>query len=377
MAVGTRGPLEGLRVVELASIGPGPHAALVLADLGADVVRVERPAGGSLQIGDAEKPDMGMRGRRSISADLKTEAGREVVLGLAAHADILIEGMRPGVAERLGVGPDECFERNPGLVYGRVTGYGQDGPMASAVGHDINYVGLTGALHAMGKAGAPPIPPLNLVGDYGGGSMLLLVGLLAALHERSRSGRGQVVDSAMVDGVTVLSQMLLALRATDGWNDERESNLLDGAAPFYCTYECADRKYVAVGALEPQFFRALVEGLQLDPAGVGEQHDRENWPRMREIFETTFRSRTRDEWVTHFSGQDACVTPVNSFREAAENDHLRARGAYVEVDGVWQAGPAPHFSRTPPATPTAPPAPGSTEFEEVLAEWSRNATPRP
>ncbi|MDX3715730.1 MULTISPECIES: CaiB/BaiF CoA-transferase family protein [Streptomyces] len=363
------GPLTGLRVIELAGIGPAPHAALVLADLGADVVRVEGPRGRQLQLADADHVDMGLRGRRVVAADLKSAEDLEMVLDLVGRADVLLEGMRPGVAERLCIGPQACLKRNSRLVYARVTGWGQHGPLATAVGHDINYVGLSGALHAMGDPGAPPAPPLNLVGDYGGGSMLVLVGILAALFERSHSGRGQVVDAAMVDGAVLLSQMLLALRAMGGWSDRRGTNILDGSAPFYRTYACADGRHVAVGALEPQFFGALVEGLGLAPETVGEQHDRQSWNSMRELFAERFASQTRDEWVASFSGLDACVTPVLAYGEAAKHPHLVARQTYVEVGGVVQAAPAPRFSRTPSGSPSSPPA-GKVPVAEVLTDWS-------
>jgi alpha-methylacyl-CoA racemase len=362
------GPLAGLRVVELAGIGPAPHAAMVLADLGADVVRVDRPTGRSLQLGAPGATDAVLRGRRSVAADLKSEAGRALLLDLAAHADVLLEGLRPGVAERLGVGPEECLARNPRLVYGRITGWGQHGPRAHEVGHDINYIGLTGALHAIGRADGPPPPPLNLVGDFGGGSMLLLVGLLAALWERGRSGRGQVVDAAMVDGTALLTQMTLALRGMAAWTDDRASNLLDGAAPFYDTYCCADGRYVAVGALEPQFFAALLDGLGLDPDTVGDQHDRGTWPAMREAFGERFRSRTRDEWAVQFTGKEACVTPVLSFTEAVVDPHLTARGTYLDTDGIVQAAPAPRFSRTPPPPPVTGPRPADPA--EILSSWT-------
>jgi alpha-methylacyl-CoA racemase len=357
------GPLAGLRVVELAGIGPAPHAAMVLADLGADVVRVERPAGGSLDLG---APGAVLRGRRLIAADLKTESGRALVLALASRADVLIEGLRPGVAERLGVGPDECLSRNPRLVYGRITGWGQEGPRAAEVGHDINYIGLTGALHAIGRAGETPPPPLNLVGDFGGGSMLLLVGILAALWERAGSGLGQVVDAAMVDGTALLTQMTLALRGLNLWTDDRASNLLDSGAPFYDTYACADGKYVAVGALEPRFFAALVDGLDLDPAQAGSQLDREAWPAMRQLLRDRFATRTRDEWAAHFAGTEACVTPVLSFGEAADDPHLAARATLVEAGGIVQAAPAPRFSRTAPSLPGAP---HPADPAEILNSW--------
>ena len=361
------GPLAGLKVVELAGIGPGPHAAMVLADLGADVVRVDRPSGG-LQLGDPAV-DPTLRGRRRVSADLKDPAGRETVLRLVEHADVLLEGYRPGVTERLGVGPADCHARNPRLVYGRMTGWGQDGPLAPRAGHDINYIALTGALHAIGRAGDRPVPPLNLVGDFGGGSMLLLVGVLAALWEAQRSGRGQVVDAAMVDGSSLLVQMVWGMLAQGMWRDERGSNLLDGHAPFYDTYTCADGRHVAVGALEPQFYAALLAGLGLDGEDLPAQYDQSGWPALRARFTEVFATRTRDEWAEVFAGTDACVTPVLSFAEAREHPHLAARGTIVERDGVPQAAPAPRFSRTAPAVPgpLADPEP----VEQVLADWSR------
>ncbi len=366
----TPGPLAGLRVLELAGIGPGPHAAVVLADLGADVVRVDRPAGRTPQFVDPSNSGAGLRGRRSITVDLRTEKGREFVLDMAERADVLIEGLRPGVAERLGVGPDDCIGRNPGLVYGRVTGWGQEGPLAQEVGHDINYIGLTGALYAMGRRGQTPPPPLNLVGDFGGGSMLLLVGVLAALFERQRSGRGQVVDAAMVDGTAMLSRMILALKGMGEWTDERQSNIVDGAAPFYDTYACSGGGFVAVGALEPQFYAALLQGLGIDPKSLGDQNDRAGWPAMRERFTELFASRTRDEWAAHFAGTDACVTPVLSFDEASLHPHLVARGTYIEVDGVVQAAPAPRFSRTPAGPPASSARSKSWTGADLLTGWS-------
>ncbi|WP_020673733.1 CaiB/BaiF CoA transferase family protein [Amycolatopsis nigrescens] len=360
------GPLTGLRVVELAGIGPGPHAAMVLADLGADVVRVERPSGGLNLTGG--KADHLLRGRRSVAADLKSAEGRELVLKLAAKADVLLEGLRPGVAERLGVGPEDCQARNPALVYGRMTGWGQDGPFAQRAGHDINYLSLTGTLHAIGRAGEPPVPPLNLVGDFGGGSMFLVAGVLAALWERQRSGEGQVVDAAMVDGASVLSQMIWAFRGAGAWTGQRADNLLDGAAPFYDTYTCADGRWVAVGALEPQFYAALLDGLGLTGEDLPAQGDRDGWPRLRARFTAVFVSRTRDEWAEIFAGTDACVTPVLSFDEAGAHPHLAARDTLITIDGVQQAAPAPRFSRTPPSIPVAPPTPGA-HTDSVLADW--------
>ncbi len=361
------GPLDGLRVVELAGIGPGPHAAMVLADLGADVVRVDRPSG-ELRLGDPDRPDPTLRGRRRVAAHLKDPAGRETVLRLAEHADVLVEGYRPGVAERLGVGPADCHARNPRLVYGRITGWGQDGPLARRAGHDINYVSLTGALHAIGRAGERPVLPLNLVADMGGGSMLLLTGVLAALWEAQRTGRGQVVDAAMVDGASLLMQMIWAFHGQGHWADARGVNLLDGGAPHYDTYACADGRHVAVGPLEPRFYAELLAGLGLDPADLPARDDPAGWPTLRERFTAAFATRTRDEWVTVFDGTDACVTPVLALGEVAGHPHLAARGTVVAPDGVPQAAPAPRFSRTPPTLPGPPAEP--EDVEAVLADWA-------
>jgi alpha-methylacyl-CoA racemase len=358
------GPLTGLKVVELAGIGPGPHAAMILADLGADVARVERPHG-SLKLGDGR--DHLLRGRRSIAADLKSPAGRETVLRLVERADVLLEGLRPGVTERLGVGPDDCAARNPRLVYARMTGWGQDGPMAPRAGHDINYISVTGALHAIGPA-ERPAAPLNLVGDFGGGSMLLVVGVLAALWERERSGQGQVVDAAMVDGSSLLVQMIWSFLGQGGWRDEREANLLDGGAPFYRTYACADGGWVAVGALEPQFYAELLRGLGLDGADLPAQMDRSGWPTLRARFAAEFARKPRDEWAAVFADMDACVTPVLSFAEVPYHPHIRARGTVIDVNGAPQAAPAPRFSRTPAGDPGAPPVPGA-DTDAVLADW--------
>ena len=360
------GPLRGIRVIELAGLGPAPHAAMILADLGADVVRIDRPAGRGLRLGEDGAPDVLLRGRPATLLDLKRPDQVDRLVGLARSADVLLEGLRPGVAERLGVGPDRLLAENPRLVYGRITGWGQDGPLARAVGHDLNYLGLTGALRAMGRPDEPPAPPLNLVADFGGGSMLLVLGVLAALLERSASGRGQVVDAAMVDGAALLSQMTLALTAMGAWRPERGTNLLDGGAPFYDTYACSDGEYVAVGALEPQFYAALLAGLGLDAASLPDQHDRAGWPVLRRMFRDAFASRTRDAWAAHFAGTDACVTPVLSFEEAAAHPHLAERGTYVRSDDVLQAAPAPRFSRTPA---TLRPTPAEEDLESVLARW--------
>jgi alpha-methylacyl-CoA racemase len=360
------GPLAGLKVVELGGIGPGPHGAMVLADLGADVVRVDRPSGG-LRLGDPALADPTLRGRRRVAADLKSPEGVETVLRLVERADVLLEGYRPGVTERLGVGPAECHARNPRLVYARMTGWGQDGPLAQRAGHDINYISLTGALHAIGRRGERPVPPLNLVGDFGGGSMLLVVGVLAALWEAQRSGRGQVVDAAMVDGASLLSQMFWGFLAQGAWTDERDANVLDGHAPFYDTYTCADGRHVAVGPLEPQFYAAFLAGLDLDPADLPHQYDRVGWPVLRERFTAVFATRTRDEWAALFDGTDACVTPVLAFGEVAAHPHVAARSTIVEHGGVPQAAPAPRFSRTAPEVPGE--AGGPEPVEQVLADW--------
>lgn len=360
------GPLHDLRVVELAGIGPVPHAAMVLADLGADVVRVDRPVPGFGLAGG--KPDYLLRNRRSVVADLKTDSGRDLLLRLAAKADVLLEGFRPGVAERLGVGPEHCQAVNPRLIYGRMTGWGQDGPMSSQAGHDLNYISLTGVLHAIGPAGRPPAVPLNLIGDFGGGSMLLVIGVLAALWERGRSGEGQVVDAAMVDGTSVLTQMQWAFRGAGTWSDERQANLLDGGAPFYDTYACADGRWIAVGALEPQFYAALLAGLGLAGEDLPAQGDRSGWPRLRARFTEVIASRPRDEWAEIFTGTDACVTPVLAFGEVSSHPHIAARESVITLDGIEQAAPAPRFSRTPAARPAAPPVPGA-DTEAVLADW--------
>ena len=360
------GPLQGLRVVELAGLGPCPHAAMVLADLGADVVRVDRETG-RFDLAAPER-DVLLRGRRSVFADLKAPDGVALVMDLVERADVLLEGLRPGVTERLGLGPEQCLARNPRLVYGRITGWGQHGPLAARAGHDLNYLGLTGALAAIGRAEGTPVPPLNLVADFGGGSMLLLVGVLAALHERESSGAGQVVDAAMVDGVALLSQMVWSFRSTGLWSDRRQSNLLDGGAPFYDTYACADGKHVAVGALEPQFYAALLAGLGLDAADLPAQLDPAGWPVLRAAFTAAIAARTRDEWTAVFDGVDACVTPVVELSEALAEPHLSARGTYVEVDGVTQAAAAPRFSRTPAGAPVAPRVPGG-DLDAVRADW--------
>ena len=358
------GPLRGLRVVEIAGIGPGPHAATILADLGADVIRVERP-GGPLSPGTRET-DLLTRGRPSVALDLKRPEAVEAVLTLVEGADVLLEGMRPGTTERLGLGPDECLARNPRLVYGRMTGWGQTGPLAHTAGHDLNYVSLAGALHGLGQTVDRPQFPTNLLGDFGGGSTYLVIGVLAALLEARTSGQGQVVDAAIVDGTAHLSTMFAGMLASGFARERRAANLLDGAAPFYDVYETADGKHVSVGALEPQFYAVLVEKLGLSEAP--DRDDPAHWPALRTAFEQRFKERTQAEWSEVFDGTDACVAPVLPLTEAAEHPHLKARQTYVDRDGVLQPAPAPRFSRTEPSLTTGPSAPGD-RTREALTAW--------
>jgi alpha-methylacyl-CoA racemase len=368
------GPLAGTRVIELAGIGPTPHAAMMLADLGAEVVRVERPDGQST-FGGLGEHDASLRGRRWVRADLKQPDHLALVLGLVERADVLVEGYRPGVAERLGIGPDDCLGRNPRLVYARMTGWGQHGPRAGHAGHDLNYVAITGALGAMGRPDDPPAPPLNLVADYGGGSMLLLVGVLAALLEREQSGRGQVVDAAMVDGVSLLSQLVWSMLGAGAWSDRRGANLLDGGCPFYDCYRCADGRYVAVAALEPGFFAAFVDGLGLDPQSLPAQYDVPQWPRLRRALAARLATRTRDEWSDTFADTDACVTPVLTWSEARSDEQLRVRGSLVDIAGVVHAAPAPRFSRSGTRTPQTPQIVDDTA--QVVADWQHPRRGRP
>jgi alpha-methylacyl-CoA racemase len=354
------GPLTGLRVVELAGIGPGPHAAMILGDLGADVIRVDRPG--------ASGADPTLRNRRFVTADLKSEQGRELVLKLVAKADVLIEGFRPGVTERLGLGPDDCAKVNNGLVYARMTGWGQTGPRSQQAGHDINYISLNGVLHSIGREGERPVPPLNLVGDFGGGSMFLLLGILSALWERQNSGKGQVVDAAMVDGSSVLAQMLWGMREMGVWTDERGTNMLDGGAPYYDTYECADGRYVSVGAIEPQFYAAMLDGLGLDPADLPGQNDRSRWPELRARFTEVFAGKDRTHWAKVFADSDACVTPVLAFGEVEIEPHITERNTFYRVGNGLQPLPAPRFSRSAPDQPRPPRQPGS-DTEDVLNDW--------
>jgi alpha-methylacyl-CoA racemase len=358
------GPLQGVKVIEIASLAPAPFGCMILADLGADVLRVDRAE----RCGpDARTPvDPLSRGRRSMGLNLKDPAGVELLLQLTEDADVLVEGFRPGVAERLGIGPDICARRNPRLIFARMTGWGQDGPLAPTAGHDIDYIAISGALSPIGRAGGPPLPPVNFLGDFGGGGMLMALGIVAALVERATSGQGQVVDAAMVDGSALITSFIYGMRATGAWQDERGTNLIDTGAPFYDTYATADGGYVAVGALEPQFYAALLAGLGLTDAGLPGQHDRSGWPLLRERFAAVFAARSRDEWAEVFAGTDACVAPVLSMAEAPVHPHATARDAFVEVGGVVQPAPAPRFGRSAAGTPAAPPRPGA-DTDTVLA----------
>ena len=362
------GPLEGLRVVELAGIGPGPMACMMLADMGADVIKVDRLTDPGLGIAMPAKYQVLHRGRPSIAVDLKSPDGLAVVKRLIDRADVLIEGFRPGVTERMGLGPDDCFATNPKLVYGRMTGWGQDGPMARAAGHDMNYIALTGALNAIGPADGPPVPPLNLVGDFGGGTLYLLVGVLAALLEARQSGKGQVVDAAMVDGAASLMTTFYGLKAAGLWNNMRGANLLDGGAHFYSVYETSDGQFVSIGSIEAKFYAELLEKTGLDPADLPPQMSRESWPVIREKLAAVFKTKSRDEWCEIMEGTDICFAPVLDLDEAPDHAHMKARGTFAEVDGVVQPAPAPRFSRTPGAI-RRPPSPPGADTEEALAAW--------
>ncbi|GAA4025139.1 CaiB/BaiF CoA-transferase family protein [Streptomyces plumbiresistens] len=360
------GPLAGVRVLEMAAMGPVPFCGLVLSDLGADVVRVDRPS--------RPAPDDPMsftevlgRGRRSIVADLKTPEGVATALDLADRANVLLEGLLPGTMERLGLGPRVCLARNPGLVYARMTGYGQDGPLSTEPGHDINYLALSGALHAVGGPDGGPVPPLNLVGDFGGGGMLLTVGVLAALHEASRSGTGQVVDVAMTDGATLLMASVFELFGRGVWEDRRGANIFDSGAHFYTTYEAADGAWLAVGAVEPDFYAALLAGLGIDPAQAP-QWDRTRWPQLRRTLAAVFATRTREQWLADFRGTRACVTPVLSLAETATHPYTVSRRMFQQVDGIRQPAVAPRFARTPGSTRQGAPAPGE-HTDQILEDW--------
>jgi alpha-methylacyl-CoA racemase len=364
------GPLAGYRMIEIAGIGPGPFAAMMLADMGAEVVRVERAQSARGPAPDHPRSDLMLRGRRNVAVDLKHPDGVETLLQLVEQADAILEGFRPGVMERLGVGPDDCLRRNPRLVYGRMTGWGQDGPYAASAGHDINYIALGGALAHLRRAGQPPTPPLNLVGDFGGGGMMLAFGVVCALLEAQRSGAGQVVDAAMVDGTSVLMTMFWSLRGLGLFDEDAPgTNLLDSGAHFYDVYECSDGKYVSIGALEPQFYAELLTRLGLtDDRAFAAQMDRETWPELTQRLAAIFRTRSRAEWCAELEGTDACFAPVLTLSEAADHPHNRARRTFVEANGRLQPAPAPRFSRTPAAIGTPPAHPGE-HSREVLADW--------
>ncbi|KIC51335.1 CaiB/BaiF CoA-transferase family protein [Tateyamaria sp. ANG-S1] len=357
------GPLDGLNVVEIAGLGPAPLAGQLLADMGAEVIVIDRASARQ------DSSDINRRGKRSIALNLKSAAGIAVARDLIARADILIEGFRPGVMERLGLGPDDLPDK---LIYGRMTGWGQDGPLAQTAGHDLTYLAQTGVLSLMGTADAPPKPPLNLVADYGGGSMFLVFGILSAVIARGRTGKGQVVDAAMIDGVPAMMGLLHGFMANGFWSDRPGTNWLDGGAPFYRCYRCADGRDIAVAALEPQFYAALLKGLDLDAASLPDQNDRTQWGALTKVFAELFASRPRDAWVGIFAGTDACVAPVLSMTEAARDPHLAARSTYVAVDGVVQAAPAPRFSRSVPRVPAEPGAPGA-DGHAILSELGYDA----
>jgi alpha-methylacyl-CoA racemase len=353
----TAGPLNGVKVLEFEAIGPAPFAGMLLADMGADVLVVDRPADSGLGLERERWYDVMMRGKRSLTLDLKSPAGTQAALELAARADVLLEGFRPGVMERVGLGPDPVLQKNPKLVYGRMTGWGQEGPLAPRAGHDINYIALAGVLHAFGRRGEAPVPPLNLIGDFGGGGMLLGFGVACALLEAQRSGRGQVVDAAMVDGTALLAAMFSGFLAAGSWSEERGANILDTGAPWYDVYETKDGRHVAIGAIEPKFFAELLARLQL--GDMPAQNDRSGWPEMRRRFAEAFRTRTREEWCRVFEGSDACFAPVLGWAEARLHPHARARSSYATVGRVEQPAPAPRFSRTPGAIRRPPPERGA------------------
>ncbi|MBQ0720027.1 MAG: CoA transferase [Gammaproteobacteria bacterium] len=367
------GPLTGLKVIELAGIGPAPMAAMMLSDMGAEVIRVDRLTASGLGIPMPKKFNFLGRGRKSIAVDLKNPEGISALLELIDQADIVIEGFRPGVMERLGMGPDVCLERNPKLVYGRVTGWGQEGPLSKSAGHDLNYIALSGALHAIGRSNdEPPTPPLNLVGDFGGGTMFIVVGILAALHEVKNSGKGQVVDAGMVDGALSLMTSIYGMHAGGGQSDERASNILDSGAHFYNTYETRDGKYVSIGSIETKFYAMLLDKLGLDPDSLPPQMERESWPAMKEKFKEIFLTKTRDEWCALMENTDICFAPVLTLAEAPDYAHNKERGSFVEVEGVMHPAPAPRFSATPSSIKSGTSATG-VHTDEVLADWGISA----
>lgn len=360
------GPLSGLKIVEIGGIGPGPFTAMMLSDMGADIIRVDRP--GKPAIDRDPKKQVNNRGRLSVAVDLKKPGGAEAVLRLIDQADGLIEGFRPGVMEKLGLGPDVCIERNPKLVYGRMTGWGQDGPMAKAAGHDINYISISGALAAIGEKGGGPVPPLNLVGDFGGGGMLLAFGLVCGLLNAKTTGKGQVVDAAMSEGAATLMSSMYGMYGTGFWKDDRGSNWLDGGCFYYGAYECSCGNYISIGSIEPQFYALLLEKTGIDDPAFKDQHDRDAWEPRKKIMAEVFRSKSRDEWCEIMEGSDVCFAPVLTMGEAPNHPHNKARGAFVEIDGIVQPAPSPRFSATPAGTPGSPPAPGE-HSTQALGDW--------
>jgi len=363
------GPLNGLRVIELAGIGPGPMCAMLLADLGARVLRVDRPEASGLGVQRPEKYDLLLRNRPAIRMNLKAADDRARLLELVESADVVIEGFRPGVVERLGIGPEDCLRRNPALVYGRMTGWGQSGPMAQLAGHDLNYIALTGALHAIGRRGQAPAVPLNLIGDIGGGALYLAFGIMAAVHEARSSGRGQVVDAAIVDGVASMMAQVQGTYEAGMMNDERGTNITDSGAPFYDVYECSDGGYIAIAAIEAKFFAELIAGLGLKQESLPEQWDRTGWEALRDAIAGVVRTKSRDAWAAEFADTDSCVAPVLTLREAVAHPHLRARGTYLSIDGVLQPAPAPRFSRSAPAEPRPAASWQALNAAQIICEW--------
>ena len=363
------GPLSGLKIIEFSGIGPGPMCAMILADLGATVLRIDRKQPEVLGIPRPLKYNTLLRNRQVINLDLKNPEAVSLVLELVKNADALIEGFRPGTMERLGLGPEPCLAINPAIVYGRMTGWGQEGPLAPYAGHDINYLSLTGVLNAIGRVDDPPTIPLNMLGDYAGGSLYLALGMLAALLNARQTGLGQVVDAAIVDGVANLSATFFGMLAGGIWNNVRSSNIVDGGAPFYDCYECADGKYVSVGPVEPKFFSQLLKALELDSEYLGLQNDRKAWPKIRDVLRARFRTKTRDEWATMLSHSDVCVTPVLSYAEAPAHPHMKARGTFIELDGIVQPAPATRFYHTNPDLPTPPQAYSPEKTDAILSGW--------
>lgn len=369
----SKGPLAGFKVIEIAGIGPGPFCAMMLADMGADVLRIDRPPSKKAGASSGASKDILNRGRRSIAVDLKSPEGKQLILDLVSKADALVEGFRPGVMERLGLGPEACAAANGTLIYGRMTGWGQDGPWAKMAGHDINYIAIAGALHAFGRKGEKPTPPINMVGDFGGGGMLMAFGIVCGLLEASKSGKGQVIDAAMVDGSAILMTMIHAFTAMGMWKDERGVNLLDTGAHFYDVYETSDSKYLSIGAIEPQFYAEFLQKMELDgDEALKAQMDARAWDALKERVAARVKTKTREEWAVIFEGSDACVAPVLNLKEAPHHPHNKHRQTFIEVDGVSQAAPAPRFSRTHTQTPAPAPSPGEHSVSALL-DWGLEA----